>query len=44
MRDFQIFQVGILKRMEELDQKVDNGLIGLAAKCEKMEKLVSKYK
>jgi hypothetical protein len=44
MRDFQSFQISIIKRMEELDQKVDSGLIGLAAKCEKMEKLVSKYK
>ncbi|KAJ3305115.1 hypothetical protein HDV03_002042 [Kappamyces sp. JEL0829] len=43
MRDFQIFQISMIKKMEELDQKVDQGLIGLAVKCEKMERLVAKY-
>lgn len=39
-----MFQVSIIKRMEELDQKVESGLIGLAIKCDKMERLVAKYK
>jgi hypothetical protein len=43
MRELQAFQVVMLKRMEELDKKVDDGLVGLAFKCEKMEKLVVKY-
>ncbi len=30
--------------MEELEQKVETGLVGLALKCEKMDKLVQKYK
>ncbi|KAI8901182.1 hypothetical protein BC833DRAFT_174635 [Globomyces pollinis-pini] len=44
MRDFQGFQVMMMKKFEELDKKVDDGLVGLAYKCEKMEKLVTKYK
>lgn len=44
MRDFQHFQISLFKKFEDLDKKVDDGLIGLALKCEKMEKMVSKYK
>lgn len=32
MRDFQVFQISMLHRFEELDKKVDDGLIGLAHK------------
>ncbi len=43
MRELQGFQVAMIKRMEDLDKKVDDGLVGLAVKCEKMEKMVAKY-
>lgn len=44
MRDFQMFQISMLKKFEDLDKKVDEGLLGLAYKCDRMEKLVQKYK
>jgi hypothetical protein len=43
MRELQGFQVHMTKRMEDIDKKVDDGLIGLGVKCEKMERMVLKY-
>ncbi|KAJ3313021.1 hypothetical protein HDV04_002310 [Boothiomyces sp. JEL0838] len=44
MRDFLGYSVMMMKKFEELDKKVDEGLVSLAAKCDKMEKTVLKYK
>eukprot|EP00842_Homolaphlyctis_polyrhiza_P001576 jgi/Hompol1/2419/HPOL_001810-RA len=44
MRDLQGFQIEILKKFEELDKKVDDNLVSLAQRCDKMEKAVVKYK
>ncbi|KAI8915901.1 hypothetical protein EDD86DRAFT_185877 [Gorgonomyces haynaldii] len=43
MRDMQMFQVDLYKKFEDLEKKVEDGLFGLATKCEKMEKAVLKY-
>jgi hypothetical protein len=43
MRELQGFQLIMIKRMDDLDKKVDDGLGGLAVKCEKMERIVDKY-
>ncbi|KAJ3275901.1 hypothetical protein HDV01_006767 [Terramyces sp. JEL0728] len=44
MRDFLGYSVMMMKKFEELDKKVDEGLVSLSAKCDKMEKTVLKYK
>ena len=44
MRDLQTFQIDMFKKFEELDKKMDDGIAGLATKCEKMEKAVLKYR
>ncbi|EGF84076.1 hypothetical protein BATDEDRAFT_85450 [Batrachochytrium dendrobatidis JAM81] len=44
MRDLQFFQLEMHKTMEELQKKVDDGLVSLALKCDKMERAVVKYK
>ncbi|KAI8926729.1 hypothetical protein BC831DRAFT_455220 [Entophlyctis helioformis] len=44
MRDLQTFQIDMYKRFEELDRRVEDGLVALSQKCERMEKAVTKYK
>ena len=44
MRELQSFQIDIYKRFEELEKHVDDSLVSLAIKCDKMEKVVLKYK
>ena len=43
MRDLQTFQIDMYKRMNGLEKNVEDGLVQLAMKCDKMEKIVSKY-
>ncbi|KND01371.1 uncharacterized protein SPPG_03184 [Spizellomyces punctatus DAOM BR117] len=44
MDRLQSFQVDIYKRLEGMEKKVDDTLAGLAVKCDKMEKVVARYK
>ncbi|KAI8817168.1 uncharacterized protein EV422DRAFT_551520 [Fimicolochytrium jonesii] len=44
MDRLQVFQVDVYKRLEAMDKKVDETLAGLAVKCERMEKVVARYK
>ncbi|KAJ3025586.1 hypothetical protein HK097_006653 [Rhizophlyctis rosea] len=44
MERLQVFQVDIYKRLEGMEKKVDETLAGLSVKCDKMEKLVNRYK
>ncbi|KAL2919844.1 hypothetical protein HK105_200761 [Polyrhizophydium stewartii] len=44
MRDLQSFQIDMYKRFEDLEKRVEDGLVSLGAKCDKMEKAVAKYK
>lgn len=44
MERLQAFQVDIYKRLELMEKKVDDTLSGLAVKCDKMEKVVARYK
>ena len=38
------FQVEYYKRLEDLERKLDQTLAGLALKCDKLEKVVVRYK
>ncbi|KAJ3176318.1 hypothetical protein HDU87_005360 [Geranomyces variabilis] len=44
MDRLQVFQVDIYKRLESMEKRVDETLVGLATKCTAMEKVVGKYK
>ncbi|KAJ3045564.1 hypothetical protein HDV00_009221 [Rhizophlyctis rosea] len=44
MERLQVFQVDIYKRLEGMEKKVDETLASLSVKCDKMEKLVNRYK
>jgi hypothetical protein len=44
MMELQSFQIDILKRFEELDKRMNDGLFGLAVKCDKMERAVQRFK
>lgn len=44
MDRLQGFQVDIYKRLENMEKKADETLGGLAVKCDKMEKLVNRYR
>ncbi|KAI8921027.1 hypothetical protein DFJ77DRAFT_448292 [Powellomyces hirtus] len=44
MDRLQVFQVDIYKRLETMEKKVDETLLGLATKCDRMEKVVARYK
>ncbi|KAI9096601.1 hypothetical protein DFS34DRAFT_650694 [Phlyctochytrium arcticum] len=44
MDRLQGFQVDIYKRLENMEKKVDETMAGLAVKCDKMERVVARYK
>jgi hypothetical protein len=44
MTELTQFQLEYYKRLEQMEKKLDEALVGLAAKCDKLEKVVQRYK
>ena len=44
MTNLQEFQLDYFKRLEELESKLDKNLTVLSIKCDKLEKVVQRYK